>query len=519
MGYESIKNIRHVELRDFSAGWFPGKPFNEIPGRLEDGSLIGAIDCTNMAWYRGALRKMFGFIPLTTNALNGSVSSLFYSHVLDTVVGTAGTKIYTDMDSTAPTDITGALTLSNSGLICWAEWRFATDEYVIGTDGVNPLFYYDGTGNAVVVPGSPPTGKFITAWQDALWVADGDTLRFSAIGSVTSWDAQDNYRFDAPIRGLGRLNKQLVVFFDDHIGVLEGDNNRLLDKVNRYVDGIGTSSHFTIKNARFKDIDVLVFHTYDGIYAYDGSQIITKTSFPIEEKYVNNSETTRWNHAAFNKAVSVYDINYDWYHTALADGASSTNDVVLIQDLKRPMTVSVSAAVPHWICTDLGKSITFMEFSRSLDKRGNVLLGTTEGKVYKMDEAVYTRDGAGYDCFFKTKLFDNVVTFIVQELSILGFTASNAGVELFINTGLEEDDGISGEVDFQENADPLDLLFIMGVSTLAGAAYSLQHAPVNSWGRYLQFKVQSVNSAAEMTVLGLDVILNNIGLLPNAKER
>lgn len=520
MGYESVRNINHVELKNLSGGWFPGKPFNDIPGNLDAGSTVGASDCDNVAWYRGALRKLFGYTQLTTTALNSGapINSIFYSHILDTVVGNAGNKLYDGLDAASPTDITGSLTISASELVCWTEWSFGGSEYVLGSDGTNPIFQYDGTGTASVVAGTPPVGKYITVWQNVLWVADGDTLRFSAIGDFTSWDVDDNYRFDAPIRGIGRLNKQLVVFFDDHIGVLEGDNNRLLTSIIRFVDGVGCSSHFTIKNARLSNTDVLVFHANDGIYAYDGSQVIVKLSFPIEEKYTNNSNTTRWNHAVMGNSVSVYDINFDWYYTAMAEGSSVTNNTLLIQDLKRRMDLPTGISVPHWPCKNLNKSVTYMEFSRSLDKRGILLIGTTEGLVYKMDESVFTRDGQSYSASYTTKVFDNTVTHIVQELNILGEINSNASIDVYINSTLSEGLGGGGRISFEEDADLLSLTFVLGESTLGGGAYALKHAPTNSYGRYLQFTINSVSSSSEMVVLGIDLVLNNIGLQPNADQ-
>lgn len=521
MGYDSIKSVSHTALTDLSAGWFPGKPFNDIPGVLSAEmapGVVGAADCYNVAWYRGALRKVFGYSAITTSALNSGadIRSIYYSAVLDTVVGSAGNKIYDGLDLAVPTDITAALTISASAPITWTEWSYEADEYVVGTDGINPVFKYDGTGTATLVGGTCPVGQYVTAWQGALWIADGNTLKFSAIGSITVFDPDDTYVFDAPIRGIGRLNKQLVVFFDDHIGVLEGDNNRLLTKVSRFIDGVGCSSHFTIKNARLSNIDVLVFHANDGIYAYDGSQVIVKTSFPIEEKYTNNSDTGRWNHSAFSKAVSVYDINFDWYYTAMADTDSIDNDVVLIQDLKRPMTLNGGTSVPHWILKQLSKTITALEFTRSLDKRGTVLIGTDEGKVYRIDESIFTRAGSTYTARYQTKTFDTVTTRIVQELNLLGQTNDSAAITVSINPTLEEGIGAGGELSFTENEDLLDIAFIMSVSVLGGRSYALRHAPVNSYGRYLQFTIDSTTTTGEMVVLGIDMVLNNIGLYPNA---
>ena len=107
MGYEQVSGSLNITFPALWAGWFPGKSYNDIPGSIADPSQpIGSPDCDNSIWYDGALRKMPGYTVVTSSALNGNPTSLYYSPTLDEFVGTAGTKLYKGMNNAAPTDIT-----------------------------------------------------------------------------------------------------------------------------------------------------------------------------------------------------------------------------------------------------------------------------------------------------------------------------------------------------------------------------------------------------------------------------
>jgi hypothetical protein len=518
MGYEEVAESQHVSVRDFFGGWFPGRNHNDIPGELAKKGLIGSPDCNNVAWYEGALRKLYGYSALTTSALNSgaSVNSIFYSQILDDVVGNAGDKLFSGMDEVAPSDITDSVVISSTALIDWTEFQFDSVKIVIGVDGVNPPWKWTGSGNAALLGGSPPTGEYVTTWQNVIWMAVAEKLEFSNLVDPETWSANDNYVFDAPITGIGRLNRQLVVFMEDHIGILSGDNNRQLIKHDRFIDGIGCSGHHTISNAKVNNQDVLVFHANDGVYAFNGSQNVFKLSDQIEQKYVSATSNLKWNSSRYDKFTGVYDPRFNWYYMGVTDGSDTENDFMLLADLARPYNTTEGIAVPFWPNDSLNKPIVSIEFTRTLDKNGDIIFGSDDGKVYKMDQSVYTRDGATYTADYKTKVFDIVNTSIVQEFNVLSEEGGDRDLTVYINSSLEEGDGNQGSTDFSGGNDVLDTTFIMDSSTLGGADFLLRNVGVGNFGRFLQFKFENAEAGQEMIVIGLDLILKNIGTEPNA---
>lgn len=516
MAYEQIENHTHIQLRDFYAGWFPGKNHNDIPGVIGERGPIGSPDCNAVAWYRGALRKQFGYSAITTSALNSgaSVNSLFYSQIMDEVVGNVGDKLYSELDTSTPVDITGSVVVDSSALVSWTEFKFGATEFLIGMDGINPPWKWV-SGNAVVLGGSPPTGPYGVMWQNSMWIVEGEKLKFSAIGDPETWDANDNYVFDAPITGLGRLNRQLVVFFEDHIGILSGENNRLLIKEGRFIDGVGCSGHFTITNSKLNDQDILMFHAFDGLYAYNGSQNIIKLSKPIDNKYEAGSGVSTWNGTKFSKAVAAYDYRFDWAVMGLANASGVDNDFLLLSDTSRYYQLEEGGAIPHWPFKDLNKPLTSICFTRTISKLGDMIFGSNDGKVYKFDPALYTINGAAYPAEYKTKIFDLVTSYLVQEYNVLSESLGSTSLTVYLNDSLEIGDGNLDIINLDEGSDLLDFTFVMDESQLGGKEYLLRNVGVTGYGRFLQMKVANGSAGEQVILIGLDFILNSIGLETN----
>ena len=159
MGYEEVPGTKYVSFKDFSAGWFPGKDTGDIPGSLtNEDQPIGATDSNAVVWLSGKLQKMFGYDNVNAAALNGgaTLTSLFASEVISQFVATAGNIIYSGANNVAPTNITGAVTITAGNHIHWAEWQFETDAYIVGVNGVDAPIKWTGAGNADVLGGTPP---------------------------------------------------------------------------------------------------------------------------------------------------------------------------------------------------------------------------------------------------------------------------------------------------------------------------------------------------------------------------
>lgn len=518
MGYETISGEKNLNFIDFSAGWFPGKEHNDIPGDINSpNSPLGMADGENVIWYEGALRNFFGTSNVTTSALDGSnsVNSLFYSYVLDDLIGTAGTKLFSNMDNAAPTDQTSSLTIANSQ-ISWAEWEFKTDKYAIGADGTNDVFYWDGS-TAAVLGATVPQGKFVAVWQDVLWVARTSSKRsslfFSNLGDPTVFDTDDEYTFDSPITGLIPFGDQLVVFMEDHIGILTGTNNRLLTKVNRFVTNVGTRAGYAIVPVSFGGSNAICFHGFDGWYIYQGTQNPIYLSHPIRRKYINSDSAIRWNEARFENMQACRHPRYNWYMCSLSDGGDSVNQTIMVLDLTRIYETKEGIYVPHWPVQDLTSTCLA---AAKISNREEIYFGSTDSKVKKIDESITTREGSGYTGFFKSKIFDNIQTIVIDEVNVLG-DQQNVSVDVYINMDLQDGDGDLDSVNLSESATGLGA-FILDTDKLAGKDFIFKHVGLNPWGRYLQFKLGYSESGDSMEVNSFNIVGHDIGLEENYEE-
>lgn len=519
MGWESVPNTSQYLLRNLWGGWFPNRVYNDIPGTLDDQQPTGATDCDYVVWYNGALQKMFGYSKVTTSALNSgaAITSLFYSEVLDDWVCTAGDAVFGGADGATPTDITSTLTITAGTLMDWTDWDFEGTTIAIGTNQADPPIKWTGSGNAALLGGTPPQGRWIERWQDVIWLAntasEPSTLFFSNIGDPETWTTDDDYKFDAPITGLKALGKTLVVFMEDHIGVLFGDNNRQLRKIDRYINSVGCSGGHTVRQIKFQGEDALMFHAYDGWHIFNGSTSTIKVSHAIANKYTGFYNTSVFNQARFNQAWAVYHPKLDWYLCGLADGADTTNLFGMVIDLARPYQLQEGPVVPHWPMSDPANAFSCLDVDPKASLNSSLYFGSTDGNIYKFETSVFNHNSTSYTGFYTSKFFDMQNTIIVQEVDVLGETQeSSSSVDVFIATSLEDTAGTSGSVQFQGGADQLDIDFILDTSTLGGSGFSFKHVPSVGFGRFLRFKIQNDTINEPMAINQLALTVTSIGV-------
>lgn len=543
MGYRALQDPRKSDLditeipyRNFWAGWFPYQPHNDIPGKADGSTILGSPDLENTAYFQGRLRKMFGYTVITDPALNGgtTTTSLFYSPVLSNLLGSVGNKLYSTCTSATPTDITGALAITAGNNIKWNEWQFSTTKLVIGNNGVDAPWKWSGSGDAVLLGGSPPTGKVAITWQDCYWIGntatDPSRLYFSNIGDPEIYTANDDYNFDAPLRALAILGDQLFVFMDDHIGVLSGENNRKLTKINRYIDGVGISGQHTIVRSKFRGQDVLIFHAFDGIYMVDGSRAAIKLSTSINPKYYHSTTANRWKTSLFSNAVATYFPSFNWYVLALADGSDTGNLSFLVLDLSRPFVfkdgefsnVNVNARyfsdyegliVPAWH-TRLTKQVTSLAVNNTAQVSEAMFFGSNDGKFYRFDPATLNFNGSAYTSYWKSKVFDLGEQALVTEVNVLN-DQTTSSLTVSVQTDLQLGDGSEDTETFPAGGAQLGIDFVLDTSALGGKEYVYKNFDNTGYGRFMQFKFENGNLNEDMNIQGMNIVYTTYGLDPN----
>lgn len=525
MGYDEIDGLA-VTHKNLWAGWFPAKVQNDIPGELFDPSKpIGFRDCNNAVFRLGRLQKMFGYDNVNSSALESAatITSLFYSPVLDRFVGTVGTKLYTSMDNASPSDVTGTATITAGTQTDIAEWQFETSSYIIGCQRGNAPWRWTGSGTAAALGGTPPQGRWIKVWQDVVWIAntstEPSTIFFSNLGDPTTWTTDDDYKFDAPITGLGILGNLLVVFMEDHIGILTGTNNRVLTKVNRFINNVGSTGGFTIKNVYLNGEEVLMFHGTDGFYIFNGTRQLVKVSNALNNKYMSGTSASRWNEARFANAWATYSAKYNWYLIGLSDASDTENGFLLLADLSRPFELpnNEGVGVPFWPVSDQAEELNCIAVAKNSSDVEGIYFGSDDGFIYLYNPATMNRNGAAYTGYATSKIFDPGQNLLLLEANIIGNDEGGAGeITESINFDLESGLGQANTQEMTRSADLLNTTFTLDTSTLGGLEFVFQNFEVSNYGRFFQFDVRNTQLDDNMTIHGLNFVFKSLGIQPNA---
>jgi hypothetical protein len=529
MGYDELDGaLPPVTHKNLWAGWFPNKVQGGIPGELFDPSQpIGLRDCNNVIYDQGRLKKMFGYNNVNSSALESgaAVTSLFYSPVLSEFVGTVGTKLYKDMATATPTDVTGTATITTNTQTHIAEWQFETDKYVIGVQQGNAPWAWTGTGNAAALGGSPPQGKWVSVWQNCVWISntstEPSTLYFSNLGDPTTWTTNDDYKWEAPITGQGVLGNMFVVFTENSINILMGDNVRKLTQVHKYISNIGCTGGFTVASGSLNGQEVLLFHAADGFYAFDGTRNVIKLSKPIDQKYVSGTAASRWNAARLANACSTWVPKHNWYITGISDGSDTQNGFVHTQDLSRPFALpdNQGAAVPQWPASDQVEEVNCITVGKDANSAEWIYFGSDDGYVYKYDPALFNRNGSAYTSYATSKIFDTGQTLLLLESNIVGNLDGSAGevvesINFDLESGLGQSD--TNDMNTATAASVLDSTFILDSSILSDKEFIFKNFEISNWGRFFQFDVRNTRLDHQMNIQGLNFVFKSLGIQPNA---
>ena len=364
----------------------------------------------------------------------------------------------------------------------------------------------------------PPVGRWVVVFNNALFIGrtstEPSTVFFSDLGDPEVWTTDNDYKFDGPIMGMGVLGNLVVVFKQNSIGVLSGTNNEKLIKIDKYINGIGCSGGHSIFTAKIKGQDVLIFHSDNGLWAFDGSRNLIDLSNCIRNKYQDGTTVNKWNTSRFQYAWGTYIPKYKWGMLALSDSGDATNDFLLIIDLDRIQETRNGMYVPHWPmdavpanCLTCSKSVT--------TTRDDIYFGDTTGFIYRFDPSIFNRNGTAYNGYFRSKILDNIKSWILIEANLM---ADEGGETVTIAAFADLDTAsVSASVSLDDDADLLGTTFILGTSVLGGKDFVFKDAGLNTWGRFLQFRISNSTLNEGYRIESLNFIFQETGLEPNAK--
>lgn len=242
----------------------------------------------------GVTRRRGGWTKLTSSAVGttGNLIGITHAAFLITgvltrrVIATDGTKVFW-LNGASWADITGAVVLSpvSSTLVSFV----SMNNLVIGFDGTNAPWTWDGSAGAILaLGGSPPTGNMGIVWQNRVFFAGISTARtrlyYSNAGDPSTWGASSYIDIPAPydgdeIAGLGILYGNLVIFKRNSIYLMTGDapENWVVSKTNSAVGCISPYSIVGVDN-------LLYFVSDKGLYAMNLSNT-KQLCYKVEVNY------------------------------------------------------------------------------------------------------------------------------------------------------------------------------------------------------------------------------------------
>lgn len=284
-------------------------------------------------------------------------------------------------------DQTTTATSLATGFSTTTRWDFATANDTLWIVNGEVAKKWDGTTFGDMA-GSPPLGKFIIFHKQRLFIAGASAARsrvyFSDVGAPETWGALsfiDVGKGDGDaITGLAILNDRLIVTKDNSVWELAGDSS-----TNFVLRKVTDEGGCTVKQGIALIKDTLAWLGKDGVRLFDGVRSAL------------GSEKISTTFAGLNKRQLAQAAGIFWgpeqhYFVAVPEGASLTNDVVLVYDaLRAAWTVYRGIPAGEWCI--------FRQYNQDTLVFGSA----TTGQIYSMDTTGYSDDGTAIDAHVLTK--------------------------------------------------------------------------------------------------------------------
>jgi len=355
-------------------------------------------DALNIVYDRSSEdpEKMHGYSRLGTTDMGGKVTGLAdYAEGTLMMASCADGKFYTYNGTDWAVE--GGARATGNDTDTDTRWSFAmyygdttAANLLVGANGIDAPVKFNGT-DVTALGGSPPsTGKFPTAFAGRLWMAQGDTLFYSATNDCEVWTTTGgNFQVErgsGDITGLYVAAGNLLIFKRRKIFRLLPGTSLASTSIREVHNRIGTPSHYTIQEVGANESGTLFWVSDTGpqgitISGATGGfkpvQIAESVRPFLSPRVKKTSQATSWAH--FNEDRSEYYYQYGTDSTTPSEG--------FIANIAR------HRARPRWTRHDLKgftAGTTYRVSGEEIQAFGNA-----DGRVYKM-HVNDDREGVGY---------------------------------------------------------------------------------------------------------------------------
>lgn len=351
---------------------------------------------------------MHGATQVGTKAMGGVVSGLFDYNNGDKAIGVAENgKIYefgSDWEEVSGARATGNTTTAG---VRWSGTMFfgatTSKNLLIMTNGIDAPVRYDTTDGAEPLGGNPPAGgDFPVVWQDRLWMFDGDTAYYSAVGDAEDWSTAGGggsvsvYRGqDGDITGAAAFANSLFIFKRSSLyfigaGLISTAAIRNIDTA------VGTVSHRTIQRVAGSDTNKLVWWSEHGIESIEPTDVSSGFTTRNAARWIQPLLDRR-NVDNMVRAWSLFNLPRMEYFSSYPVATGTIPKESVIGNFARPHRRV------RWTRADKLNLTAGMTFNVS-NTGYEQYVGDSGGKVYKMhDSSVEDWDGVPFTKQLQTK--------------------------------------------------------------------------------------------------------------------
>jgi hypothetical protein len=394
-----------TRIRVPMSDWAGGLNEDDQPAALQPNELRTA---RNVYWKGRALSSRPGASPLQVSAINSGAAGTGVWQLVRNQgttfdnLAVFGSKLYKDAKNAAPTDITGAVTITagQNNLVTFTHFN----DIALMCNGVNNPWQWNGAGNATALGGSPPIfNTMLAKWNrvfGAGHAAAPRTIRFTPKGDPSTWNAADTVAAilgdsSSAVEGrdfiwqLGHLGDSAFVGLQNSIGrILYTGDSTTPFRYNQLSEfGIeGAHNYVAVGNGGY-------FLTNRGVHYVKPSDILI-----TYETSLISGRRLRATWDSLNKARIKYT-NGILYRTVagnmlvlwpLTSGSGSTHDTVLIMDVSDGPGTERFAFWTGWDANGFG---VVKNDSTSAEE---LLFCTTNGFVWHADDGTTSDNGAAF---------------------------------------------------------------------------------------------------------------------------
>lgn len=461
-------------------------------------------DCLNVRFAQDGVYKRDGMERYLATAVNGSaavvgIAQLTLANGTSEQIAVAGNDIMEESGGVWAS-IKGALTFTanQNNLQQFAQLT----DLIVGTNNVDAIWRWGGTGNATALGGSPPgKAKGIAAYKNYLFLLNTEEtgtrrpgrIRWSLLNNAENWPAANvndlaNNTGQAG-QGLAKFGDQLFAFFDRSIYEVVYTGNSVTPFIfPTTCADIGSASGYGLVVTD----DAVFFPSYRGIYAMNGG-VPRYISEPIEGTWATI------NAGRLQYVVGVHNRAYNEVWFAISTGSNTAHDTILVYDYVRNAWTIFSGVTVN----------AFGQFSASLPL--NPIVGTTSSLVLKANSGDYLDDTSAITAYIDTKphpMGDPTRKRQVKRLQLICQSEDAAGAQHRLTYAYDLG-SLAGEttVDVSHGGSLWDQA-VWDVDVFAQGSRMIKYARPTGHGRFFQIRVRNIQASVGMKLADLIAWVN-----------